>query len=885
MLKKVFFDDVKYLFKFTTLLKFFKMVTNIKYYTFLVLMSSFNLFSQNYDLYTGALNTAGDTWDVAISGSYAYVADGSYVRIVDISDVSNPTEVGSYAVADTAQGVFVSGNYLYVGDQNAGLLILDVTDKTNPTFVDSLYYKKDGTADWQNNYWNVIVSGNYAYVTAYKYFYIFDVSDPSSITHHGTFTCSSNCYEFDLDGDYAYIANTSAGLRIVDVSDPSSPTQVALLDDASGCCTGINDIVKSGNYAYAARYDNSSGNELDRLYIYDVSDPTSPSLLSYADYTKNYDGTLAPESIGFDGTYVYSSLWGIIQVHDVSNVNSPVLHALIEPNANTYQIDVSGDYIFLSNRSSGIQIIDTKLLKTVSRWTNSGGDNLWSNSSNWVNNTIPSSSDDVTILNGSSIIVDISTAVADRINIVNGGSLTINLDAGLSVSTDFANAGTTTMNSGGSLIVNGTASGTITYTRTLGTTNWYLVASPVIGQEINTTWADANGIASSGSNRAIAGYITQSDTWLYAQDGQSGETFQSGIGYSIKRSSSGNVSVTGTINTDNETETLTTTGNGFNLLGNPYPSYINSGSILSANSSSLDQQTIWLWNQATDSYNTKVTNDAFKIAPGQGFFVKSDGASGNVSILESYQSHESDTFQRPQVNPEIYLTLTDDSNTRYTRIKYNENATTGFDNGYDGSMFGATSNAFAIYTHLVGNEQGQVGNSQGHGYAVQSLPTDNYENMIVPVGINATRGTTINIEATLNNFPEGINVYLADKQENSVTLLETNTSYSTTLEEDLNGVGRFYIHTTPNALSNGEVMDNIPLSIYTPNSETLTIEGVATGTAYLQLYTMLGEELLRTSFEGTGVNEILLPNHLNPGIYIVKIATATGVTTKKIMIK
>ena len=53
-------------------------------------------FSQNYDLYIGSLNTAGDTWDVDISGSYVYVADGSSVRIVDISTVSNPTEVGSY---------------------------------------------------------------------------------------------------------------------------------------------------------------------------------------------------------------------------------------------------------------------------------------------------------------------------------------------------------------------------------------------------------------------------------------------------------------------------------------------------------------------------------------------------------------------------------------------------------------------------------------------------------------------------------------------------------------------------------------------------------------------------------------------------------------------
>ena len=310
-------------------------------------------FAQNYDLYIGSLNTAGDTWDVDISGSYVYVADGYYVRIVDISDVSNPTEVGSYAVGDAAQGVFVSGNYLYVADSNAGLKILDISDKTNPTLVDSIYFMKSGTASWQNNYWSVIVSGNYAYVAAYKFFYIFDVSDPSNITHTGgTYSCG-NCYHFDLEGNYAYIASGSGGLKIVDVSDPTNPTQVAVHDDyTDGCCVGIEDVEVNGNYAYATRYDNATGNNHDRLYIYDVSDPTSPSLLSYADYSLNYDDTHAPDGIAFDGTYVYSSLWGVIQVHDVSNVNSPSFHAFIEPNANTYQIDVSGDYIFLSNRSS-----------------------------------------------------------------------------------------------------------------------------------------------------------------------------------------------------------------------------------------------------------------------------------------------------------------------------------------------------------------------------------------------------------------------------------------------------------------------------------------------------------------------------------------------------
>ena len=42
------------------------------------------------------------------------------------------------------------------------------------------------------------------------------------------------------------------------------------------------------------------------LYIYDVSDPTCPSLLSYPDYSLNYDDTHSADGIAIDGTYVYS---------------------------------------------------------------------------------------------------------------------------------------------------------------------------------------------------------------------------------------------------------------------------------------------------------------------------------------------------------------------------------------------------------------------------------------------------------------------------------------------------------------------------------------------------------------------------------------------------
>jgi hypothetical protein len=58
----------------------------------------------------------------------------------------------------------------------------------------------------------------------------------------------------------------------------------------------------------------------------------------------------------------------------------------------------------------------------------------------------------------------------------------------------------------------------------------------------------------------------------------------------------------------------------------------------------------------------------------------------------------------------------------------------------------AGDNSFAFYTHLVSD-------SEGVDYDIQSLPTDNYENMIVPIGINAISGTNITIDASITNFP------------------------------------------------------------------------------------------------------------------------------------
>jgi hypothetical protein len=435
-----------------------------------------------------------------------------------------------------------------------------------------------------------------------------------------------------------------------------------------------------------------------------------------------------------------------------------------------------------------------------------------------------------------------------------------------------------TINSGASLIAQSTFSGSVTYTRNLATTNWYLVSSPVVGETYDDAYVTANSIASgTGNNRAIALHIPSDDTWDYMQAGESA-TYSTGTGYATKRSSTGAISFTGTINTDDAgiDVALSNAGNRFNLLGNPYTSHIASATFLTNEGAISETSTLWVWDQSTSAYEVKTIADAMIIAPAQGFFVKANAAGGTFNFDESNQASSGGTFQRPGTRPEIHLTIHDQTDTRLAKIYYIENMTTGFDVGYDGELFNGVSNPLAIFTHLVSD-------GDGKNYQVQSLPPNNYENTVIPIGINAVSGTDITISALASNLPAGISLFLEDKTDDSFTLLDEESNYSTTLESDAQGIGRYYLHTTSQSLDAASVALNNNISVYKSSEKNLRIVGVQSGMANIYLYNTIGKQVLEASFMGSGVNDIELPE-LSQGVYIAKLETTNKIITKKIIL-
>ena len=76
--------------------------------------------------------------EITISGTYAYVADGAGgLFITDISDPAIITVLGRYNSPGTVTDVKVQGNYAYLADQNS-LKIMQISNPTNPVEINSM---------------------------------------------------------------------------------------------------------------------------------------------------------------------------------------------------------------------------------------------------------------------------------------------------------------------------------------------------------------------------------------------------------------------------------------------------------------------------------------------------------------------------------------------------------------------------------------------------------------------------------------------------------------------------------------------------------------------------------------------------------------------------
>ena len=385
------------------------------------------------------------------------------------------------------------------------------------------------------------------------------------------------------------------------------------------------------------------------------------------------------------------------------------------------------------------------------------------------------------VVNGASIIVNDATNmfINNGSLLVSSGSFTLNNNANLIQN----QIGVSTSNTG-NIIVRRNSS-------TLYRLDYTVWSSPVLGSQ---TLGNFSPLTS--TNRFYE-YNTTSDLYSAVSNGI---PFGLAKGYLIRMPNEdpanlglgtpyyiGNSALTyngvfaGTPNNGDITYTMSTVGNGYNAVGNPYPSTLNMDNFISGNSSNITGP-LYFWRKRNDalngtSYSTCTTAgcalnnghsypNADYISVGQGFIVKALTTTLNFTNSMRIADNTNQFFKTKAIEKNrIWLNLSDaTSPINQMMVAYMTGATQGIDAAIDGKYFNDSQTAL---NSLIGNEE----------FAIQgrSLPFEVTD--VVPLAFKTTTtgNYTISIDRVDGLFTSGQEVYLVDSKTGAETNLKTSS--------------------------------------------------------------------------------------------------------------
>lgn len=202
---------------------------------------------------------------VALNGDYAVVTSFNRgLHVVNISDPANPFEVSSFDSSMQMGDLAISGQYAYVLYPNGGMFkVIDLGNPAAPIQV--------GSASWTGNPaaspLDIVIRDTLAYVTDHFFgLRVYNISVPSSPSLVCSCAVSNGLTgSVALSGDFAFVTMWSEGFAIINLADIQNPLMV-------GTYPGINNawgVTVAGERLYV-------GTDTNGLWLFNISNPTTP---------------------------------------------------------------------------------------------------------------------------------------------------------------------------------------------------------------------------------------------------------------------------------------------------------------------------------------------------------------------------------------------------------------------------------------------------------------------------------------------------------------------------------------------------------------------------------------------------------------------------------
>ncbi len=252
-----------------------------------------------------SLDTGPGLNAVDTAGTYAYVANSdtnAQLQIIDVSNLTSPVLISSYKLPGISgtgavgNSIFYYNSKIYFGTKRATgpeFHIIDVSNPSNPIELGNFETNADVNS--------IRVTGNTAYLATSdnaKEAMVLNVSDPASISLTGSFDASS-----DDDGQSIYLVGNklylgrAGGSNDFIIADAASSTAITQLSSTNLGGVSVNGIVVRD---YLAFLGTSASNS--EFQVWNISTSTNPTLWSSFNFPQIITG------IDYEDNRVYVSV-------------------------------------------------------------------------------------------------------------------------------------------------------------------------------------------------------------------------------------------------------------------------------------------------------------------------------------------------------------------------------------------------------------------------------------------------------------------------------------------------------------------------------------------------------------------------------------------------
>ena len=575
-----------------------------------------------------------------------------------------------------------------------------------------------------------------------------------------------------------------------------------------------------------------------------------------------------------NNSFINNSLF-IHEVNGSLTVNGSLFNASVASISGKGTIQAAE---FLGNGSvfsfNSTSVIPVGSLISESNWIGSV-DNNWAEPMNWASGVLPAAKSNVAILSSSHN--PLVTGIANCVNLyINQGTvLIIKPGAFIDISGNLSVIGNgkllmqNTVSEKSSLLFDGNVSGKIQVEYPVLAGKNDLISSPV-SNAVSGTFLNMYLRPYDESASQWGAYIVPTDNQLVVMQGY--ELFSL---YNETRI------FEGTPNNVSKTFTISNSGNGLNLTGNPFPSFIdwenNDNSAWQRNAVAA----AIYYPDPSGSGNFAVympggddavslNNGSRYIPPMQGFFVKA-AQQGVLTVNEKSCVRNITDSKVALKNNSVKFKLKDsDGISDEVMFRVDANSTFGFDDNLDALKIQGNVNSTSLY----------FGSDDDMKYAINTIPTVN-SSLEIPLEIVSVKSGMLSISASGSfNFEYRYPVILEDMELGLFIDLRADSVYSFYHTAEMNS-NRFKIHfNSPQGIEQqGDVISEVTLF---PGE--VRVNGTENEFYTAKLYTADGK--LISSAKGILSEGIILStgSNVSSGICILHLNNAKSSMTKKIFI-